>query len=335
VIASEDKSGPTDASRLEWLLLGVQQGDFAAAEIELRSMVAAAHPDSPAILEALAKGYAKAYRWPEALQALNPLIEYGEAPPAALLLRGEIARRTRGPAGIEAAEADFRRAVARAPDSAAAHAALAGILNQRGYTREAIRHYELARRARPANAATLLGLARALTDAAELSEAEQRLDELLATSPDHPDGLVERGRLALRRGRVAEAETFLTRAVRAAPWHRQGHQLYLVVLEELGRGEAAGQCRARLDALRTEDAIGGRLKLRSQSTPSDPGLCWELYQWSVRNGEREEALVWLLGVLWKVPDHAQAPAALADYFEQTSQPRRAAQYRPTRARNAE
>jgi tetratricopeptide (TPR) repeat protein len=331
----EQVFGPTDASRLEWRLLGAQQGDFAGAERELRSLVEGAHSDSPTILEALAKGYALAYRWPEALQALNPLIEYGDCPAAALLLRGEIALRTRGPAGMEAAEDDFRRAVARAPENAAAHVALAGVLNKRGYTREAIHHYELARRTRPDDAATLLGLARALTDAAEVTDAGQRLDELLAASPGHPDGLVERGRLSLRRGRVAEAESFLTRAVRAAAWHREGHQLYLSALEELGRSEAAAECRARLDELKIEDTIGARLKLRSQSTPSDPDLCWELHRWCVRNGEREEALVWLLGVLWKAPGHAQARAAFADYFERGGQPRRAALYRPAGASHAQ
>ena len=54
---------------------------------------------------------------------------------------------------------------------------------------EAVRAYEIGLRSRPEDPAALLGLARALTDAAELDEAGRRLDALLAGHPDHADGL--------------------------------------------------------------------------------------------------------------------------------------------------
>ena len=108
----------------------------------------------------------------------------------------------------DAAEADLRRAVELAPENALAQGALAGLLNRSGHTREAIYHYQLAERLRPLDAAILLGLARAYTDAADLAEAQARLDELLDAAPKHVDGLVERGRLALRRSQFAEASPF-------------------------------------------------------------------------------------------------------------------------------
>src|SRR5262249_52716116 len=153
-----------------------------------------------------------------------------------------------------------------------------------GYTREAIAHYELAQRLRPGDPETLLGLARALTDAADLDEAQGRLDELLADYPGHADGLVEPGWLALRRERFAEAELFLARAVREAPGHRDGHQLYLIVLKELGRKEAVAQSEARLAQLRDEDAVAGRLKLRARDNPTDTGVRGGMWLWSLRNG---------------------------------------------------
>src|SRR5262249_9853226 len=39
----EARAGPTDASRLEWVLLGVQQGDFAGEEGRLQAAVARKH----------------------------------------------------------------------------------------------------------------------------------------------------------------------------------------------------------------------------------------------------------------------------------------------------
>jgi Tfp pilus assembly protein PilF len=225
------------------------------------------------------------------------------------------------------AEKDFRRAVEYSPESAAAQATLAGLLYRLGHTREAIYHYELARRSRPANPATLLGLARALIDDAEFAEAQRRLDELLADHPDHPDGLVERGGLALQRSQPAEAEPFLARAVRAAPWHRDGNRLYLIVLKQLGRTEAVSECEARLAKLKAEDAAGGRLIMKARNSAGDPGVCWEVSQWCLRNGRDEEAVAWLMGVVRQAPRHAGAQAALADYFDRTGQPRRAALHR--------
>jgi tetratricopeptide (TPR) repeat protein len=309
-------------------MLGAHQGDFAGEEGRLRSFVERSHPDAPAILEALANGYRISRRWNEALQALNALIAYSPDCATLLVQRGTILHRLHGPA---AAEEDCRRAVALARESAAAHAALAGVLSDLGYTHEVMDHYERAVRSQPADVGALLGLARALTDAAKLVEAEKWLDELLAAHPDHPDGLVERGRLALRQGRTAEAEGLLARAVRVAPWHRDGHQLYLVALKELGWSEAVSRCEARLAELQAEDAINGRLELRARNMPQAVDVRWELWLWSQRNGEAEAGLVWLTEILRLAPRHAAAHAAFADYFDRASQPRRAALHRAAAA----
>jgi Tfp pilus assembly protein PilF len=320
----EQASGATTASRLEWDLLGAQQGDLAGEEDGLRSKVEHDRADAPLILEALAKGYSVSYRLPEAAQVLNQLLDLRPGHVPALVLRGSILDRLRQ---TDAAERDLRRAVDLAPESAAAHAALAGLLNRRGYPREAIRHYDDTQRLGVTDSATLLGLARAYTDAADLDKAQQRLDELVASDPDNADGLVERARLALRRASPTEAEPFLARAALAAPWHRTGQRLYLGVLKEMGQSEAAARCEAHGAELTAEDAVGGRLKLHARDTPSDAGVRWNLWLWSLRNGQAEEGLAWLAALLRLEPHNAQAHAAMADYFERAGQPRRAAQHR--------
>jgi tetratricopeptide (TPR) repeat protein len=322
--ASEEASGATPASRLEWTLLGAQQGDFGDDEDRLRADVDRNHPDAPAILEALGKGYSAAYRFPEAIAALSRLIDRTPGHAPALVLRGTVLDKLRQ---ADKAEEDFRRAVDFAPDRPAAHAALAGFLNRHGHTREAIAHFELARRSRPADAAIALGLARAFADSADLDEANRLLDEHLAADPKNAEALVERGRLALRRGRAAEAEPFLARAVAEAPWHRDGHALHLVALKELGRADAVSRCEARLAELREEDAAGGRLKLRARDNPGDVGVRWDLWLWSLRNGEVEEGIAWLTEILRVAPRNPAAHAALADHFERAGQPRRAAAHR--------
>jgi tetratricopeptide (TPR) repeat protein len=324
LIAFERAATPTEASRLEWALLGVQQGDFGNDESAMRSAVAGHHRAAPAMLEALAKGYAVAFRWPPALEAVNQLLELDPDHVPALVLRASLLGRLRQPErALEAA----RKAVTLLPHSAAAQTALAGLLNDLGYSREAIDHYRQAQQAGAAAAATQLGLARAFTDAAALAEAQDCLDELLSAAPAQVEGLVERGRLALRQGRPAEAEPFLERVSRAAPWHRSGQQLYLLALRELGRQEAALECEARLAELQAEDARGGQLKLRARNTPGDAEVRWDLWLWCQRNGEADDGLAWLTGLLQLQPRHGPAHAALADHFARCNQPRRAARHR--------
>jgi tetratricopeptide (TPR) repeat protein len=324
IAAFEEAFGPTDASRLEWALLGTQQGDYHAVEGRLRSFVASYHPDSSAILEALARGYLVAYQFPQALETLGRLIDRSPGHVRALLMRGTALERLRR---MEAADEDCRRVAELAPQSAEVRRALGDLLNRLGHTEEAIAQYEVVLAARPAEPAALLGLARAFIDAADLDEAERRLDELLAADPDNTEALVERGRLALRRKRPAEAEPFLARAVRTAPHHREARQLHLVALKELGRSKAAAECEARLAELEREDAVGGRLKARVRDDPAGADARWQLWLWSQRNGQGEAGLPWLLAVLAVAPRHARAHAALADHFDRAGQPRRAALHR--------
>jgi tetratricopeptide (TPR) repeat protein len=318
--AFEQTAGPTDASKLEWVLLGAQQGDFVGHEQRLRADAGRSTPEAPAVLEALAEGYDAAYRWPDALAALDRLLTLSPDHAVALTLRGTIADRLRRP---DAAETDLRRAVELTPDSPAARIALAGFLTRRGHTREAVRNYELVLADRPRDPAALLGLARAHFDAADLDGVQRRLDDLLAANPDHADALADRGRLELRRERPADAEPFLTRAVAAAPWHRDAHRLLLMAFKDQKRTADA----ARLAELTAEDGVGGRLKLRARDNPGDVAVRWELWQWSQRNGQIAEGIAWLTEVLRAEPTHPGAHAALADYFETAGQPRRAALHR--------
>lgn len=318
--AFEERAGSSEVSRREWTLLGVQQGDFGTDEEPLRTAVGRNHPDEVVILEALAKGYAAAFRFPDAATALERLLEREPDHAPALVLRSALADRLRR---NDAADSDVRRAVTKAPDSALAQAAQARLRSKRGHTRDAVYHFELALRLQPGHPATRLGLVRALADAADLAGAERQLDELLAADPDHVDGLVERGRLALRQNKYAEAEASLAKAVRSAPWHRDGWQLRAIALKELGRADKA----ARRAELTAEDGVGGRLKLRARDNPGDVAVRLELWAWSVRNGQADEGIAWLAEVLRGDARNAAAHAALADYFERASQSRRAALHR--------
>lgn len=323
LLGRAEAAGATEASGQEWMLLGVQQGDFAEVESRLRAAVEQKTADVNT-LEALAKGYDAMYRWPEATLVLDQLIQRSPDHVPALVLRGTIHQRLRQ---TEAAEQDFREAVKRAPKSAAAHAGLGQLLCALGRTTDAIHHFETALRIDADNASALLGLARALLDAADFDKARQRLDQLLAKEPEHVDALLERGRLSLRQNRAAEAEEFLLKAAKHGPARRDVHQALLAAQRSVQKSAEASRSQARLTELEEQEAVAGRLKLRALAGPDAVKARWELWEWSVRNGHTEEGLAWLSEILRVAPRHGQAHQALAGYFDRAGQPRRAGIHR--------
>jgi Tfp pilus assembly protein PilF len=320
----EKITGHKGASSLEWELLGAQQGDLIGVEEGLKSAVKNQSPDTPQIIEALAKGYEATYRWPEALKTLEFLLSQDKTHVPAMILHGSMLLRLHH---ADAAEQDFRRAVELMPNNSAARKALGELLQKRGYTDEALRNFQTAYKATPTDPAVLLGLARVYLDAAELSEAEHTLDKLLTTQPQHAEALVEKGRLLLRQGRAAEAEAALSRALATAPWNRDAQSLEIVALKELGRKEDADKAETRLAELIADDATGGKLKVQARDRPGDVEVRRKLWQWFERNGQPEEGLSWLSEILRVAPHDPQAHAALADYFDRVGQPKRAAEHR--------
>ncbi len=195
----ERRWGETEESRLEWLLLGVQQGDLAGALPYLQSLVDAKHSATPLILEAMAKGYLRVARWSSMLICLNRLLQNEPRNAVALLLRG---KRCEGIHDLEHAAQDFEHVLDLVPNCSEARLRLAETLHQQGRVREAVAQYAMLQQQAPTDRAVLLGLARCHFEAHDLDQAGEFLDSLLAAQPDDVDGLVERGRLAMSRQRL-------------------------------------------------------------------------------------------------------------------------------------
>lgn len=331
----ERLQGVTPASTLERALLRAQQGDLAGVEAPLQALAAPprGHPERAQILEALAKGYLATYRLTEALHCLDTLLRAQPGWVPALLLR---ARARKGPDRNEKALADYQRAVELAPESDAARLGLAETLYRLGRVREATAHFEILRArdegqrtasSPSVRASYLVGLARCRHDNHELEAAEQLLDTLLAEQPDAVAALVERGRLAFRRGHAAAGERWLRRAVAVAPEDRDAHFVLHLCLEAQGKAPEARQCLARLREIEARTARETRLLAQLLESPHDPALRYEIGMIFLDRGQAEEGLLWLAGALQEDPRHAATHAALADYFERTGQSALAARHR--------
>jgi tetratricopeptide (TPR) repeat protein len=322
--------GVTPATSLEHLLLAAQQGDLGGVEGQLQTRAADDGPEAVLAHEALAKGYVNCFWWSHALVCLNVLLERQPEHPQARLLRARLweDRALRGEKERDRdALRDYQKALELNP-TPAARLGLAGTLYRLGRPWDALLEYERLGHPQPAADELLLGLARCRYSLHEVDEARRLLDELLQQSPDHPAALLERGRLALHAGQLAEAERWLRRAADAAPRY-DGAALRVLgrCLEAAHKTEEARRCRDELgrregDVLRLE-----RLTLRANREPHDVALRYEVALGLMGLGREQDGVGALLFVVEQEPHFGPAQAALAEYFERTGQPGRAARHR--------
>lgn len=138
----------------------------------------------------------------------------------------------------QAAVADFRQALALDPDNFDARLNLAVALADYD-PQEAARHLEILRGRDAHNSRVAILLAIFRRGLGQLPEAQQLLDDVLATNPDHFSALLERGKVALDAGRPDQAEGFLRRALARDPREPFAHLALSRCLHLMGKeGEA-------------------------------------------------------------------------------------------------
>ena len=321
----EKLDDPPRALRLERLLLSVQQGRFDREdEANLLSLTKGGRPEAALILEALYKGYLKTARLTDMVSCLDSLLALQPDHVPARLERGRAWESIHRAAE---AEADYRHAVAIQPGDLEPRLRLASFLFQRGRTREATAQFECLRQRHPADPDVLLGLCGCRLDSANLEECEHLLEALLAEHPNHPRGLIERGRIAFRRGRDADAEAWARRALNRSPHERDALRLLLLSLRAQGKTNEAEQCQRRLYRVEVDRAHVGQLMLRLLETPRDTSLRIDLGLALMRAGREEHAAALLEGILAQEPFHASIHEALAGYYERIGRPEQAAVHR--------
>jgi tetratricopeptide (TPR) repeat protein len=328
--ASVEVGGVTPATALERLLLTAQQGDLDGLEALLRAHTGADDPEAVPVLEAMAKGYLNRYWRENALVALNMLLEREPRHPQAWLLRAQVwEERVRHGETARDPEAlhDYEKALEVSP-SFEARLGLARTLYRLGRPWDALLEFERLGREQPAHPEVLLGLARCRYALGDVDEARRLLDALLARYPQDAAALLERGRLARHAGQPDEAAKWLRQAASLAPRHDcEALGLLYQTLEAEKKTEDAHRC---LDELRQREAdvlAVERMTLHLNRQPYDLALRYAIAQGLTHLGREQDAVAALYFVLDQDPRHQAAHEALADYFERTGQPARAARHR--------
>ena len=139
----------------------------------------------------------------------------------------------------EAAEAEWRKAVALNPEDGKARFNLALSLDQRGQIDEALVHYQKAVEAEPDNAAAFTNLAVVLLRKGRLDDAIERFSKSLAIEPDNAKAESNLGAALIQKGRVDEAIEHCRRALAVDPAHPDAHNSLGIGLAMRGKVDEA------------------------------------------------------------------------------------------------
>jgi tetratricopeptide (TPR) repeat protein len=316
----------SESVRLEWLLLRCQLGAVDELAPTLLAAVDRHHPESVAILEALALVYMREARYPEALRCLDRWVELDPTSARALDFRGWVGNQLDFRAQTIA---DYERALELQPRRSAVRLRLADVLVESSRHAEAVPHLELLLGELPDKPEVRVLLARCRMVESRTDEARNLLDAVLADHPDHFDALLQRGKLEMDLSNFAEAERWLRKALERSPLDPDArYTLCLCLQAQPNRDEEAREELARWKRERkARDRLARLLRVELALKPNDANLAQEAGELFLQQGEDQKGLFWLRRALALDPGHAASLRALIAYYERTNDPDSAAEYR--------
>jgi tetratricopeptide (TPR) repeat protein len=309
---------------LEQMLTRAQRGDLDPVQETLLSSVLQGHPDSLLILEALAHGYMRSYRLPEARHVLDLWLERQPDAIQALRWRGDAEEHMRS---VDPAIDDYRRVLELDPTLDAVRLHLGEVLLLKGRSQEAQEQLQIVCDRQPQNAAAFVGLARCYRLLSDTDKARAALDAALALNPDEEGAISLRGRLEMETGHAAEAEPWLRRAAANAPYDRETVYSYYLCLRKLGKDDLARKYKEKADQIDAQLGRLGKLTALIEKSPHDPALRHEAGVIFLESGQPKEGLRWLQSALAEDPSNVPTHLTLAEYFEKTGERERAAWHR--------
>jgi tetratricopeptide (TPR) repeat protein len=311
--ACERNGGLPEAVALERVLADAQRGRLKEADKYLRVCLDQDYPESPAILDALARGYLLTYRVPQAMLCLNRLLQLQPDNAQALLLRAQAHDHLQL---FGDALTDYRRAVQLDPENDTARLYLVEGLLDAARVDEALPHLRRLRERQPGDPTILATMARCRVARGETAEARKLLDALLAEHPDHRIGMIQLGKAELAEGNLDRARVWLEKAVQRAPNDLEVLHNLAECYERLGRTEDAKRCVDQEKAIAKGKQALIEVMIQMLKQPRDPALRLQAGQLFLQAGNAAEAVHWFESALHEDAWHRPTHEALRDFYRQ-------------------
>jgi tetratricopeptide (TPR) repeat protein len=321
-----DSAETTLPLALERLLIQAQSGDITAVDELLWHYIEKDKPETPLILEALARGYSRLFRLSATMNCLHKILEREPDNVEALTMTGKTI--VKGGGEQQDAVKYFRRALELDPQRDDARVSLAQLL-LRDRPEEARSHFEYVLARQPDNIDAMVGLGQALRMLSETDKARELLEAVLAKEPENSKALMELGYMAMLAGKMEEAETLLRKAIAANPANRDAHyRLYQCLSQQTGKEKEAAEQIAVYERVGSDMArLGTIVSKEMTSTPNDPKLHYEIGSFYLRYGKPDIGVRWLRSALKLDPDHQPSHQALYEYYQRTGDSEKAEQHR--------
>jgi predicted Zn-dependent protease len=316
----------TVTTQLEWVLLRAQQGEVDEVALGLWTCIRANDPQACLILRTLAHTYLRDLRFHLARFCLDEWLRREPDSVVALDWRGWVLERLHDP---RKASTDYQRVVELRPNRTTVRVRLVGVLLESATPLDALSHAEHMARHHPEDPAILLLLARCRVLQGQHPVARDLLQRVLASEPDNPSALLQRGQLELELNQPAQAERYLRRAARKSPndplilyslarsLHRQGNRK-AEASRCLAHFEKVKKGRQRLDELLTR---------QGQRVPHDADLAHEAGTLLLQMHQEGPALRLFYTALNVNPDHQPTHRTLLRYYKKIGDARKATQHR--------
>lgn len=310
---------------LEWALHHAALGELDRTEAYLLPLTREDSEQGLLACEALAEGYRRTYRVPQALAVLSIWLERRPNNVPALLLRGHLLGQVNS---FQRAIPDYQRALEQKPDCEEAQHWLTVCLVESARWDEALPYLEKLYSRHPEEMDVRVHLARCWCHLGQAPRASQMLRAVLAEQPNHALALRSLGETLLQEQQLQQAENWLRRAVAATP-HDYRAQWFLY--EAFRRQNKAAEAEQQLERAKQVERRWNRFNEITQHEmamrPHDVALHAELGGLLLDMGNADAGRNWLLSALNRDPRCRPVHEALARYYQLQGEDEKAAHHR--------
>jgi tetratricopeptide (TPR) repeat protein len=321
--ACQTREGATEPLQLEWLLLRFQAGEISEIEAGLWNCLKEKHPESPWILEALARTYIRELRFHLANRCLADWLALQPDHVRALTLRAGVRELLEY---REGALADYQRVVELNPDDWKGRLRLADLLLSEKKTVAALQHLEVVAKTHADSPDYRFILGKGRTLEGKIQEARDLFEKVVAVTPKNPQAHLHLGQIELQEGRPAEAERYFRNALEIDPTCGQAYYSLSVSLLQQNQNDKAQRELQNYQTFK-KDMEHLKKHLDDFEKTAKPHSLVEAGDLITRRGNADLGRQFLLRALEMDPANRKAHQLLFAYYTQKNQTQKAAQHR--------